>query len=172
MKRILSIIGVLAMTLSLCSAAFAKEPSRIEVRVENEAEIASFYHSEAYESDKLYSFIIEKSVQRSMICPDCGNNAYKGYTRHDEMDIQVKTCPDMTAMTGDICTEYYIYAYSECDYCGYKTSETFLSRYWIVECSQQMPNEGVPWTTYTARIGQSVSDGYDLHEDPVWMGLV
>ena len=171
MKKNLSIVLALVMALSLCSTALAKDQSRINIFVESEADIVGFFYSEEYESEKFYSFIIGNNVRLMMLCPKCQSNSYRGYTEHREIEIHPRTCPDQTDMGGDVCDEYDVYTWSFCDSCGYKTSEVFLNRYWIVDCHQEMPGEGLGWTRYIARPGQSVYDGYDFHEDPIQMRL-
>lgn len=167
-RRIAALILALVMLLSLCITAFAKEQVRIKINVESEADIAAFFNSEEYDPEILYSFIIMNSVQPMALCPDCGKNNYRGYTEHREMDIHPRMCPAYPDFGNDLCTEFDVYSYSECDYCGYRTRAVFVNRYWEVACHVEMPDG---WGTYIARPGQSYRDGYDFHEDPDYMGL-
>ena len=166
-KKIKCLIAVLVMGLSLCITAFAEEPSRIEIIVEGEADIVDFIHSTEYDPDNSYSFIIKSKIQVRILCPGCGKNGYRGITEHRDSHIHPRPCP-APDLEGDMCYDYNVYTYSKCDYCGYRTSCVFLNRYWIVECHTEMPDG---WGTFIARPGQSYQNGYDFHEDPVYMGL-
>ena len=169
MKKITSLILVLVMSLSLCIPAFAAERARIEIIVENEAKIVEFLHSPEYNPDNLYSFIILNQRQSRALCPSCRNNSYRDWTEHREMDIHQRMCPSSPhSGTADNCTEFDVYTYSECDYCGYQTSAVFLNRYWVVECYVEGWDGAM---TYIARPGQSWRQGYDFHEDPTYMNL-
>ncbi len=168
MKKITSLILVLVMCLSLCTPAFAAERARIEIIVENEAEIVEFVHSPEYDPDNHYSFIILNQRQLRALCPSCRNNSYRGWTEYRDTHIHPRMCPSSPDFANDICSEYDVYTYSKCDYCGYQTSAVFLNRYWIVACHVEVWDGG---GTYIARPGQSWRQGYDLHEDPVYMNL-
>ena len=167
-KKMMSLALAVVMCVSLCVPAFAAERTRIEINVENEAEIAEFFHSPEYDPDNLYSFIIPNQIQLRMLCPSCGNNSYRGVTEHREMDIHPRMCPASPDTSNDLCTEFHVYTYSKCDQCGYKTSAVFLNKYWVVECHIEVWDGG---GTYIARPGQSYRNGYDLHEDPDYMNL-
>ncbi len=168
MKKITCLLIALVMCLNLSISAFAAERERIEITVENESKIVEFLHSPEYDPNNLYSFIIQNQIQPRALCPSCGYNNYRGVTEHREMDIHIRACPSSPDLTDDICTEFDVYTYSKCDYCGYKTSATFLNRYWVVECHVETWDGG---GTYIARPGQSWQQGYDFHEDPTYMNL-
>lgn len=168
-KRISCLIVILAVSLNLCITAFAEERTRIEVIIENETDIIEFLHSGEYDPDSSYSFIIENNIQARILCPKCRNDGYKGYTRHKDGPPRPRGCPDAPDTSADMCDEYYIYTYSFCDYCGYKTPEYYQSTYWIVTCHYELPDG---WGVYIAKPGQSINDGYNPHEDPVYMILI
>lgn len=133
-EKVSCLLMALGMCLNLCIPAFAAERARIEIIVENEAEIAEFLNSQEYDPDNLYSFIIPDQRQLRMLCPSCGSNSYRGVTEHREMDIHPRMCPSSPDTQNDVCTEFDVYTYSKCDYFGYKASAAFLDRYWVVEC--------------------------------------
>lgn len=85
------------------------------------------------------------------------------------MNVHVRPCPDVADFENDTCVEYHVYAYSSCDYCGYKTTPSFGYKYWLVQCHVEMPDG---WGTYIARPGQTVAQGYNFHEDPHYMNLM
>lgn len=168
MKKITYLLMALVMCLSLCIPAFAAERARIEIIVENEAQIEEFLNSPEFDLDNLYSFIIPNQRQARILCPRCGRNSYRGMTEHREEDIHMRMCPSSPDTQNDRCVEFDVYSYSECDNCGYITSAVFNNRYWKVYCHVKTWDGG---NTYIARPGQSYRDGYDLHEDPDYMQL-
>lgn len=158
-----------AMILSISVTAFATDQrQRVEIIIESEADIEVFYHSSEYDPSIFYSFIMTNQNQYRILCPSCGQNNYRGKTSHDEMDIFTRMCPSAPDLGSDVCTKFHVYSYSECDYCGYCTSKTFVNKYWLVVCHVEMPDG---WGSFIARPGQSYLNGYDLHEDPVYMNL-
>ncbi|WP_312281863.1 hypothetical protein [Oscillibacter sp.] len=167
-KKMMSLALAVMMCVSLCVPAFAAERTRIEINVENEAEIAEFFHSPEYDPDNLYSFIIPNQIQLRMLCPRCGSNSYRGMTERREGPPIMIMCPASPDLSSDKSIKFEVYTYSECDQCGYKTSSVFLNKYWEIECHLEYWDGAGTWK---ARPGQSYRNGYDLHEDPDYMGL-
>lgn len=169
MKKVISMVLSVAIIFSMTVTAFATDQrQRVEIIIESEADIVEFFHSPEFDPDILYSFVMTNQNQARILCPSCGQNSYRGKTIHDEMAIYLRMCPSAPDLANDTCTEFHVYTYSACDYCGYRTSRVFVNKYWLVECHMEMPDG---WGTFIARPGQSCQNGYDLHEDPDYMNL-
>lgn len=185
MKKLFAMILAAAMCLSLCVPAFADSTQphnhdttsssvsdkrvRRTITLNSEDEIIDFLKSDPYNPNVSYTFICPSQIQTRILCPRCNNNRFYGTTEHREMNVCVRPCPNIADFESDICVEYHVYAYSSCDYCGYKTTPSFGYKYWLVQCHVEMPDG---WGTYIARPGQSYTQGYDFHEDPVYMELM
>lgn len=186
LNRILSMALATAMSLVLYVPAFAASSQpygqddfslsaidkrvRVTITVKSEDEIIDFLKSERYNPNVSYTFICPSQIQTRILCPKCKNNRFIGMTEHRDMAIALRICPNGSGFdVDDTCTEYHVYTYSYCDYCGYTTTPTFGRKYWVVACQTEMPDG---WGTYIARPGQTWQQGYDFHEDPYYMNLI
>lgn len=163
MKKMFSMVIALVMLLSFPAVVFAAskdERKLIEIHVENQDQIMEFYNSSKYNPDYRYSFIYPNPVQPRTLCPQCGNNTYKGYTEDEEWGADPKPCPMLPDLVSDICTYYHHNVWSACDTCGYATSKTFQGVQLLrIECHVEAWDSVIYW----AKPGYSLAAGHNPH---------
>lgn len=156
-KKLISLALALMVCLSLAISAMAANPTRVEITVESEDSILEFYNSLQFDPNESYSFTYPAEIQPRILCPDCGYNTYKGYVREDEGNVLLRECPTESAMESDILVEMITYSYSFCTTCDYKTKEYYQGTKYKVTCSLSPAG-------FWARPGQTIKQGYDVHE--------